>query len=77
MSQFTADDLTMAVARTMQGGLMFPLVEDGETARVLQDAALPALEDLPPHHNCEVVRMALEAMFVMGVAAGLELGRGE
>lgn len=73
MSLYTSADLVVAVKAA--NAAEFPLVADIEMARVFADAVQPALEDMPPHLNCEVVKLALETLFVMGIAAGLELER--
>ena len=75
MSQFTAEDLRAAAAR-MTDDLAFPLTSDLATAFVLNDVIAPALEDLPAHLNCEVVRHALQTLFVMGLDCGIQLERG-
>jgi hypothetical protein len=73
-TQFTATEVIAAVIRANE--LPFPLVEDEQTGQIMADAIYPALQELPPHHCCEVVEAALKTMFVMGIASGLELARG-
>lgn len=75
MTVYTPAEVRTAVAASMAGP--FPLPETEDTVVLLRDAVKPALDDLPSHLNCEVVRLALETMFVMGLAAGAALGRGE
>lgn len=53
----------------------FPLPDTAETKQMLAEAITPALEALPSHHDCEMVRHALMTMFVMGLAVGVELER--
>jgi hypothetical protein len=72
---FNPAEVIEAVKATMEGP--FPLPEDEETAVLLNGAIHPALQDLPDHLRCEVVALALQTMFVMGLAAGAHLGRGE
>jgi hypothetical protein len=72
---YSAKDLKVAVALSNTRP-KFPLRSDSETGQILRLAINPALGGLPSRHDCEAVRLALETMFVMGVAAGIELERG-
>lgn len=70
---FTEDQVHAAVLASATAAFPFP--ESEGTLQMLSDAILPALEDLPPHHDCAKVREALMAVFAMGVAVGAELER--
>jgi phage gp36-like protein len=54
----------------------FPLLEDEEVSRVLDDASAAAFENLAVRYRRPEIKVALQTMFVMGVAAGIELERG-
>jgi hypothetical protein len=75
MKTYTANDLKVAVALT-SARPRFPFLDAPELSAVLNDASAPALDDMPSHLNCEVVKYALQTMFIMGVACGIELERG-
>ncbi len=66
----THDDLVVAVEAVADGP--FPLPQDETTRRLLDFTVEPALLSLPTHLQCEAVREALKAMFVMGLSAGVE-----
>lgn len=64
------DEVRAAVAKTLHG---FPLPTNGDSRDLLHSIALPVLEELPPHLQCEVVGHALMTVFTMGLAAGYEV----
>lgn len=76
MSVFTAEQVVAAVKAANEKPM--PLADEGwATAALLRQAIHPACEALPEGHDCPAVRLQLEAMFLMGLGTGVELGRAE